>query len=182
MEKSRWPSVLRSWAGVFIVLAAGGMTTLSRAEDNKGEHKVHGAWTVRCLQRKDAPPCDMVQVVSKKETKQPVMVFSIGYAGKEDRYGARIGVPLGVLVSGGVAIRIDDKDVIDELKFVRCMPTGCQIEGQFEPASLEALRRGQEGGLAMLNGAGKLVVLPISLNGFSAAMDEMVAADKAWAQ
>ncbi|MCO6181008.1 invasion associated locus B family protein [Ciceribacter sp. RN22] len=179
MQRHEWRCVSRPVFTLLLTLAAAGAVSAQGTDGTRNQ--AYGDWSLRCVQRNDAPPCDMLQVVSNKDG-QPVMVFSIGHAGRREEYGVQIGVPLGVLVSGGALLRIDDKDEIKDLKFTRCLPTGCQIEARLGPDRLEPLRRGGRGIIAVLNGQGKPLIFPVSLKGFTAAMEAMVAKNRSWAK
>lgn len=150
----------------------------ARAPDQTSEN--YGDWTVRCVARTDLPPCDMIQVATTTGTNEQVMRFSIAHAGKEETYGVQILVPLGVLVSGGVLVRIDDKTDVDGLKFTRCEAAGCFIEALMGSDKLAPLRRGEKGVVAVLNRNGEPLAMPVSLKGFAAAMDAMAARNRAW--
>lgn len=179
MQRLAWRLIFGLATGLLSSLAAAGVVS---AQSPAGtENQTYGDWTVRCGEHDNAPPCDMLQVVFDKE-KQPVMILSIGHAGHQEQYGLQIGVPLGVLVSGGVLLRIDDNDEIQGLKFTRCLSTGCQIEARLAPDRLESLRRGKRGILAILDGGGQPVVFPISLKGFAASMDVVATKNRSWAQ
>lgn len=142
----------------------------------------YGDWQVRCVVREDMPPCDMVQVATNNDTKEQVMRISIAHAGDQDKYGVQIWVPLGVLISGGVLVRVDDKEDVGDFKFTRCEPTGCFIEGVVGTEVLEPFRRGSKGVIAILDSLGEPIVLPLSFRGFVAAVGAMSARNQAWAQ
>jgi invasion protein IalB len=168
---------------LLVILCTAGVAEMARAQEPQGsQHQVHGDWVVRCVSRKDAPPCDMVQVLTHKETRRPIMVFSIGHAGQQEQFGVRIGVPLGVLVSGGAVVRIDDKEELRDFKFTRCLATECQIEALLEPDKLQSFRQGERGFLAILNAEGKPLILPLSLKGFTIAMEEVATRNRSWAK
>lgn len=182
MKKIRWQARIRS-LGLLAVLSIAATTVAGAAQNAQDpQNQVSGNWTVRCVSREGAPPCDMFQIVSDKNSHQPLMIFSIGHAGRQEQYGLQIRVPLGVLISGGAVIRIDNKAEIKELKFTRCTSTGCLIEARLDPAKLQPFRQGGRGFLAVLDGRGKPLLFPISLNGFTGAIDSMTAKNQAWAK
>lgn len=142
----------------------------------------YGDWAMRCIEREYVPPCDIVQAASENQTGEQVMRFSIAHAGDQERYGLQIIVPLGVLISGGVLVRVDGTQDITNLQFTRCDPAGCYIEALMDAAELGPFRRGQEGVLAMLDAKGEPLVIPLSFTGFTTAMDTMSARNREWAE
>lgn len=145
------------------------------------QSEVYGDWTVRCTQRENVPPCDMVQVATRGEAGEQVLRVSIAYAGNGDNYGVQIVVPLGVLISGGVLIRADGEEIQTDLQFTRCEASGCFIEAIMDSKALEPFRLGDEGIIAILDPRGEPMVMPLSFSGFIAAMETMTQRNSAWA-
>lgn len=141
----------------------------------------YGDWSVRCVEREYFPPCDMVQVASDNRTGEEVMRLSIAHTGDAERYGLQIVVPLGVLFTGGVLVRVDGAKDITNLEFTRCDPAGCYVESLMDAEELDPFRHGREGVLAMLDAHGAPLVLPLSFRGFVAAMDAMSNRNREWA-
>lgn len=142
----------------------------------------YGDWSVRCATREGVPPCDIVQVATDNKTGAQVMRLSIAHAGDRERYGVQVIVPLGVLISGGVLVRIDDAHDIKDLKFTRCDAGGGYIEALLDAQMLPPFRRGNKGVLAIIDGNGKPLVVPLSFKGFTAASDVMIDRNRQWAQ
>ena len=145
------------------------------------QNEVHEDWSVRCVERESLPPCDMVQFVTHNENGEPVMQFSVAHAGHEDHYGIQIMVPLGVRLSPGVAIRIDDGSLLDGFQFTRCEVAGCFIERLATADVLKPFQAGNAGVLAVLDRRGQPMVIPLSFKGFTRALAAMTERNRQWA-
>lgn len=143
---------------------------------------VYGDWTVRCAAREGVPPCEMMQVATNNTTREQVMRISIAHAGQAQSLGVQMQVPLGVLLTGGVLVRVDDKQTVGNFQFTRCETTGCLIESVVTPETLAPFGTAQKGILAVLDRQGKALVLPLSFNGYQAAMDAMSSKNIRWAK
>jgi invasion protein IalB len=143
---------------------------------------VYGDWTVRCAAREGVPPCEMVQIATNNTTREQVMRISIAHAGQAQSLGVQMQVPLGVLLTGGVLVRVDDKQTVGEFQFTRCEAMGCLIESVVKPETLAPFRTAEKGILAVMDRQGKPLVLPLSFNGYSAAMDAMSSKNILWAK
>jgi invasion protein IalB len=143
---------------------------------------VYGDWTVRCVAREGVPPCEMAQIAANNTTHEQVMRISIAHAGQSESLGVQIQVPLGVLLTGGVLVRVDDKQTVGNFQFTRCEANGCLIEGVVTPETLAPFRKASKGILAVLDRQGKPLVLPLSFEGYEAAMDAMSSKNIRWAK
>ena len=139
-------------------------------------------WTVRCVERESLPPCDMVQFATERDSGEQVMLFSIAHAGKENAYGVQIRVPLGVLINGGAAIRVDAKAPLTGFAFTRCDQSGCYIERIMQPDELRPFKAGAAGVLAVIGEDGRPMTLPLSFQGFSEAIRVMTDRNRNWAE
>ena len=146
------------------------------------ESEVYEDWAVRCVERGALPPCDMVQFATHNESGEPVMQFSVAHAGREESYGIQIMVPLGVRLSAGVAIRVDDGPPLVDFRFTRCEVTGCFIEQVVAADALEPFQLGVTGVLAVLDRAGQPLVIPLSFKGFTKARAVMTERNLQWAK
>ena len=88
---------------------------------------------------------------------------------------ANIEVPLGVVLSTGLKLRIDQGEVSASPYFV-CQAQGCLVRAPLQNALLEALKRGARAQFAFTviqQGAGRDVPIDISLSGFTRAYDSL---------
>ena len=157
-------------------------TPRAEASGPDQQSEVYADWTVRCVKRENIPPCDMVQFAHNKESNEQVMQFSVSFAGKEDTYGVQIILPLGILIQGGVLIRVDEDTDITDFKVTRCEAQGCLVEGLATGKDMEPFKSGRRGIVAVLDRKGEHLVVPVSLNGFTEALNVMSARNRKWGQ
>ena len=138
-------------------------------------------WTVRCVERENLPPCDMVQFATERDSGEQVMQVSIAHAGKENAYGVQIRVPLGVLLDRGAVIRVDAEEPLTGFTFTRCHASGCYIERIMQPDELTPFKTGIEGVLGVIGADGRPMTLPLSFRGFSEALRVMADRHRDWA-
>ena len=162
------------------LFALGGLSLGASAETPQ-QNETHGDWTVRCVERTNLPPCDMIQIASNKESGDQVMQFSIAHAGKADFFAIQFLVPLGVRIDEGVAIRVDEQPPITNYGFTRCTAEGCYIETAVGHKDLDIFRQGKAGILVMLEGGGEPLVVPLSFDGFTDALKVVEERNKNWA-
>ncbi|MET3438034.1 invasion protein IalB [Sphingomonas sp. 1185] len=142
----------------------------------------YGDWSVLCVERAELPPCEVVQGVQRKDGDTQQLRFSFAYAGQGDRYGVQFQVPLGVLVQTAPLIRLDEKTDIPGFRITRCEADGCFIDRVMTRVEIEPFFKATKGLIAVADRSGKPVVLPLSLNGFSQAMQVMTVRNQAWAK
>ena len=147
----------------------------------EGANTVFGDWGVRCESRETSPPCDMVQVATQNDTGDLVMQFSIAHAGYREAYGIQFVVPLNVLITAGVTLRIDEGPVLPGYGFTRCDQGGCFVERLIDNGELEVFRAGETGLLRVVRHTGVPLTIPLSFTGFSEALNTMTARNRAWA-
>lgn len=168
--------------GVFLatmaMLVSGGSFTHA-APDRQSE--VYGDWTVRCVPRENLPPCDIVQFAKHRESGTQIMQFSVAYGGKGDSYGVQIILPLGILVAGGVLIRIDDETDLTDFAITRCEAVGCFVERMLLSKDIKPFETGSKGIIAVMDRDSRPLVIPLSFSGFSEALATMVRRNTEWA-
>lgn len=131
-------------------------------------------WVVRCLEPQASQPkrCEMVQVLSDRNSKREVMVMVIGYTGEKASPQAVFVLPLGVLLPTGLTLKID-QGAPKTVGFRHCEPQGCIAPWQMTEVDLGALRAGTTLTVSVNDHGGKSVDLPISLKGFTAALGKI---------
>ena len=141
------------------------------------------AWIVRCGDRVEGQPrrkCEMVQSISVRETGQRVaeMALTAGYQMADDgevmdMIGGLVLIPLGVSTEDGLIIRIDQSQQARQFPIQGCAAQGCQARIAFTREEAGRMAEGETLSLIARNTQGKPVVIPMSLDGFGAAMEEM---------
>ena len=134
-------------------------------------------WTVRC-QSDSSPPCRMTQRLTHNGGEQLIEMV-LYYLPAEDRYPFVVELPLGIMVRPGVTLRINEGIDFPDLPITRCPAAGCLVETNATPDMLQAMRNGVKATFLMLLPDGRTLAIVFSVDGFSAAMDTMVARNRA---
>lgn len=142
------------------------------------EASSYGDWAVRCIERPNLDPCDVVQSLNDTKVKKTVMQISYAYSPAKDMYAAQIMLPLGFMLQAGVLIRLDGKTDISTYPVTRCEQEGCFVEKLLKGRDLDSLRNAKQGVIVVMNREGKAVGFPFSLNGFGDAVDSMTRRNK----
>ena len=85
---------------------------------------------------------------------------------------AEIVVPLGVFLPGALGLQIDANEP-RAVPFERCIPDGCVVRAPLSPGMIAQMRAGATAHLIVSPGPDERIRLPISLDGFSAALDSL---------
>jgi invasion protein IalB len=127
-------------------------------------------WAVNCTSdAKDATlRCGLSQTVVMKKSGRVLsrVTFLLPAGGQEPRLNLQL--PLGVLISAGAAVRVDDNPP-QGLRFRTCNRGGCYAETPLTQAFLAQLRKGSKLVIEFKNLAEKTLKLPLSLDGFDEA-------------
>lgn len=146
------------------------------------EIATHGAWKVQCEsgapaqdgQPEGARSCGMVQ--STKSEKNPkatlTLVLVKSKQGDKTITMMRILAPIGVFLPTGVALEIDG-NAVGRVPFTRCMPQICMAFAEASPETLGKLKKGNAANFIIYEAPGLGLPMKLSLDGFSAAMDEL---------
>jgi invasion protein IalB len=134
-------------------------------------------WAVRCGQPAEgaAEACEMLQQ-RQDEQGQTVLAIAVGDVPNNDNPGMLIILPLGIWLPPGVVLKVDGGEEVPA-RIERCERRGCQVELLLEPDVLTILKSGREANVLFQiydqSGQPKLVGVPFSLLGFTAALDEI---------
>lgn len=135
---------------------------------------VHGDWQMRC----DTPPgaqteqCALVQsVVAEDRPNVGLTVIVLKTADQKAKL-MRVLAPLGVLITTGLGLRIDDADV-GRTGFVRCLPNGCIAEVVMDDKLIDQLRSGKQAVFIIFQTPEEGIGIPISLSGFGEGYDKL---------
>jgi invasion protein IalB len=104
-----------------------------------------GVWRMICEQLPGAQNeiCALYQTVEAADRPNTgLAVFAFRTADQRSNI-MRIIAPLGVLLTGGLGLRIDDQN-IGSTDFVRCWPTGCIAEARLSDELMARLRAGRQ--------------------------------------
>lgn len=154
-----------------------------QAERPQAEVKArHEDWIVRC---QPAPEdafgadefCEMYQQVSEQENDQTVLEAVIGFPPDAERPVALFNLPLGMLLPPGVQLRIDDGEA-ERFPVQICLQAGCRSSIELTDDLVSQMRAGERATLTIADPQNRDVEIPLSLLGFSAALDEVSASGR----
>lgn len=141
-------------------------------------NETHGDWIVLCSKAEAKQSCLMTQQQRKTDTKQLVIAAEIT-TDQNDQIRGTIILPFGLQLAAGVTVQVDDGVVSNPSPFATCLPTGCIVQVLLDTPTLQTLRAGSNVKLvAKAHDSGQNVLLGLSLNGFSTALDRLVALSK----
>jgi invasion protein IalB len=136
-------------------------------------------WVVRCGQPAEGAPsaCEMVQQ-RLDEQGQTVLAIAVGKVPNTNDPGMLIILPLGIWLRPGVVLQVDGGEEVP-VPVERCERRGCQVELLLEANVLTLLKAGTEANVLFQiydeNGEPRVVGVPFSLLGFTAALNEIMA-------
>lgn len=127
----------------------------------------YGAWQMRCetLPGAQSEQCALVQTVSATD-RQNVGLLILAFRTADQKASLlRVIAPLGVLLTSGLGLRIDDVN-IGATDFVRCLPNGCVAEARLTDDLLAKLKTGKAATFIIFQTPEEGVGIPVSLEGF----------------
>ncbi len=172
----------RAWLWLVAVLCIGLAATptplaaQSAADQDSAETETQQFedWTLRCRPASETQPrtCRIHQQVVAQDSGKPVLQFLAGRFGPENVLGAVISVPTGVRLPPGLRIQVDERPM-RTYPFESCRPSTCQVRVALEGGFLEDLKAGLAGQVKFVNGTGEVLIVRVSLKGFSAALQAL---------
>jgi len=133
----------------------------------QGDEKPGPGWAVNCKSgaKEKALDCRLSQtVVTKNRQVLTEVTFHFPPAGEESE--TIIQVPLGVLLSGGGTVQVDQNPP-QSVTFRACNRNGCYGRAVLSSEFLSQLRKGKQVTVVFKNLSEKEVKVPLSLDGFS---------------
>ena len=141
----------------------------------------HGAWQIQCSvaaaangEQAGKKSCGMVQIThaEKNEKVMLSLIVQKSKQGDKDLTTMRVLVPIGVYLPTGVALEVDGA-AVGRAPFVRCRPQICEAFAEVSPESLAKMKKGTAANFIIYEAPGLGVPMKISLDGFSAALDNL---------
>jgi invasion protein IalB len=133
-------------------------------------------WGYKCEQPKGADKelCFIFQRISSKEGDKRIADATIAYLPKVNEPVLVVTLPLGVFLPAGIKLQIDDsKDDSARAQFIQCIQDGCQARVKLENKMVNKMKSGKKMIVAFLTPQQKQLAFPISLSGFTAAMNSL---------
>ena len=141
----------------------------------------HGAWQIQCSvmpaasgEQAGKKACGMVQLTHSEKNAKIVLSLIVQKAkqGDKELTTMRVLVPIGVYLPTGVALEIDGA-AVGRAPFVRCRPQICEAFADVSPESIAKMKKGTTANFIVYEAPGLGIPLKISLEGFSAALDNL---------
>lgn len=132
-------------------------------------------WVIRCGKANEAAPvkpCVMGQSLAFKDAEKPIMQILVGILKADQKAIIVFTVPLGVRLPPGLSLQVDQTEEI-KMPYQQCIKGGCRARLVIDRKLEAALKAGLQGTATFVNGAGREVVLKISLKGFTAALNSL---------
>lgn len=128
-------------------------------------------WSVRCDEGKENS-CEIFQRLVVKETGQRVAEFAIGFPEDKDVARGVVVLPLGILLTGGAVMQIDDGQAFKfDVRY--CSQQGCFAFLNLDKALLDRLRNGNNATVIFKTLEGKSMSVNLSLKGFTKSLKEV---------
>ena len=130
-----------------------------------------GDWQVICAQAQTGRRCGMAQNQVQKNGQR---VLAVEFrAQSETGIEGIAALPFGLDLESGASLRIDDGAAAQPLRFKTCLPAGCIVPLNLDPATITALRAGTLLKIGTQADGGQEQIFSVSLKGFSAALDRI---------
>lgn len=131
-------------------------------------------WGVRCSVTKGngEKTCKMFQVVTYAETGKQVMAVVVGHPQQLNQPVAVFRLPLGIRLPPGIRLSVTGEDPIT-FPVQICLPQGCRAHLLLKDALVDKLRAGLEATVTIRGPQGRRIDLPLSLMGFTAALERV---------
>lgn len=131
------------------------------------------AWTVRCVVRVNAAPCDMFQALADQNSNSLLAAVSIAYSPTLSANAVQIIVPLGVHLPSGLAATAGEYSVAS-IPYTRCELQGCFVEARIAEDAIMGMRAAATLDLVLTVEPGQTTTLTLSLEEFGDAYDALV--------
>lgn len=133
-------------------------------------------WVVRCEAPADKPKvCEIAQGIQARPDQGLIAQVVVGRPTKTDPIRLIVELPAGVWLPTGAQLQAGEKGPAIALAFKTC-PRACFADAELKPDQIQAMKSVTGNGtLTFADGAQKKVQLPVSFNGFAAALNASLA-------
>jgi len=155
---------MKIFAGLWL-MAAYGLLLLPVAQAEPTEH--FKEWVQDCSKQADGKrACHIFQNVTDHNTGEVMLRAEVGYIPGGNKALLLITVPLGVALRTGLELQIDSAKP-RRMLFDVCARDGCRAATQMDVGLIRAMKRGGVARVTISNLAGRSLVVPVSLSGFT---------------
>ncbi len=153
--------------------------TAKVADNAEANPATSNPWSIRCNQiakpesEETTEFCQIAQRLNEQESGKRFAEFLIGYPAetKGEARGIVI-LPLGVLLSPGVKMQIDDGKMY-QFDYRYCTDIGCVSVIKLTNETIEEMKQGNKAAIQFVSAKGLQINLPITLSGFTKAITDL---------
>lgn len=158
---------------VLILITVSAFTVAGNVQAKPEHGKKFKDWTVACekLPTTKQEVCNIFQNVSNDKGKV-VMQMAIGYPPGKSEAQALITLPLGVLLQPGIEFKAGTAKAF-RVPFGVCVQNGCVAVAPLDASVIKGMKSGSEGSIKFAVAKKKVVEIPVSLSGFTAAFNSL---------
>jgi invasion protein IalB len=158
------------------LIGAGGATAQSAKAATPAQQLPNGAssisetfgeWTVACRVADGKKQCGLAHAQGNNQTGQRVFALELGTP-KDGKTEGMIWMPFGLKLDSGVIVKVDDKDLLQGLRFLTCVPQGCVVPVSLPTVATDTMKKAKTLTIASLNfNSGEVVTFNVPLEGFA---------------
>jgi len=116
--------------------------------------------------------CQITQILNEKGSNKPVMQIAVGYLPEQEKPVGAVTLPLGIWLPPGLQLQVDSGNT-GRVPIDTCIPGGCRAGVELDDAFLASMKKGNELNITFGGGNRQPVTVPVSLKGFTAALDSL---------
>jgi invasion protein IalB len=156
------------------ICAVFGAVIASNASAQQLTTEQFDTWTVNCQKgaANGRDLCEMVQTISQNSSGKSLAQLAIGRKDSNSPWIGIVLVPLGTDIPFGVVL-VHENGLEEVATIIRCTNIGCRARWTPAADSIAAMKAGRSSQLVFRNIENKPVRIPVSLNGFSAALKRL---------
>ena len=139
------------------------------AESDPVDKNTWGDWSKIC--NEDMTTCQIVQNVNRDQ--ELIFQTAVGYIKNNDRPILYLTGPLGLNIPKSISVFIDENEQGKKAVMQRCNLKGCLALLAMPEDFLETWLNGKTGKVIFTDASSKIVQLPISLDGFKTAFENL---------
>ncbi len=156
---------------VVLIMALSGVVAMNGQPVASQEEEPASMWSVRCNDGENGH-CEIFQRLIVRETGQRVVEFAIGFPEKGQPARGVMILPLGVLLTEGVKMKVDDGQVFSfQVRF--CSPDGCFAYVNLNDDLLGLMGSGDTARISFQNPSGETMNVDLPLVGFDKSLQEI---------
>ncbi|WP_425375930.1 invasion associated locus B family protein [Rhizobium jaguaris] len=160
-------------AGIILAFTSAAFAQSALPNGASALQETYQDWRVACNARDKAPVCTISQDQTQQNG-QRLLAVEIQMR-SDGNAAATLLLPFGIVFDSGVTPTIDDQPPLKPVRFRTCLPAGCIALFPIDSPTLTKLRMSSRLNLKVTNDSDKELSFQVSLRGFSAALDRVVA-------